>query len=122
MSVATVKFSVILWGLAQALRLAAWRHPVFRARLKERNFVAQLKARDEETGRWFERDRDPKGSHQQKGYRFNAGGARKGVARDDDPGLLIPPRISLHHAARRTRLVTPSPRPAASAATRALAM
>ena len=54
MSIATMKFSVILWGLAQLLRFAAWRHPAFRARLKERNLVAQLKARDEETGRWFE--------------------------------------------------------------------
>jgi len=53
MSIATVKFSAILWGLAQLLRYAAWRHPAFRARLKEKNLVAQIKARDEETGRWF---------------------------------------------------------------------
>src|SRR2546430_15958159 len=33
--------------------LQARRHPVFRARLKERNFVAQIMARDEECGRWF---------------------------------------------------------------------
>jgi len=52
MTIATMKFSVILWGLAQALKLAAWRHPAFRDRLKERNLVAQIKARDEETGRW----------------------------------------------------------------------
>ena len=37
MTIATMKFSVILWGLAQALKLAAWRHPAFRDRLKERN-------------------------------------------------------------------------------------
>ncbi len=54
MSIATVKLSVILWGLAQLLKYSAWRHPAFRARLKERNLVAQLKARDEETGRWYE--------------------------------------------------------------------
>ena len=54
MSIATVKFSVILWGLAQVLKFTAWRHPAFRARLKERNLVAQLTARDEETGRWYE--------------------------------------------------------------------
>ena len=31
-----------------------WRHPAFSARLKERNLVAQFKARDEEIGRWYE--------------------------------------------------------------------
>src|ERR1700732_2778940 len=49
----TTRFSLILWGLAQSLKYAAWRHPVFRARLKERNLIAQIKARDEEIGRWF---------------------------------------------------------------------
>ena len=34
--------------------MTARRHPEFRARLKERNFVAQIMARDEEVGRWFE--------------------------------------------------------------------
>src|SRR5947209_19223979 len=48
-----MKFRVILWGMAQLLKYAAWRYPVFRARLKERNLVAQFKARDEEIGRWF---------------------------------------------------------------------
>ena len=36
------------------LRYARWRHPHFAARLKERNLVAQIKARDEGTGRWIE--------------------------------------------------------------------
>ena len=49
----TLKFEIILWGMAQLLTYAAWRYPVFRARLKERYLVAQLKARDEEIGRWF---------------------------------------------------------------------
>jgi trimethylamine-N-oxide reductase (cytochrome c) len=53
MTIATMKLSVILWGLAQSLKLAARRHSAFRDRLKERNLVAQIKARDEETGRWF---------------------------------------------------------------------
>ena len=48
-----MKFSLILWGLAQLLKYAAWRYPAFRARLKERNLVAQFKARDEEIGRWY---------------------------------------------------------------------
>ena len=48
-----MKFQVILWGMAQLLKFSAWRHPVFKARLKERNLVAQLKARDEDIGRWY---------------------------------------------------------------------
>src|SRR3981081_4775296 len=48
-----MKFQVILWGMAQLLKFAAWRYPVFKARRKERNLVAQLKARDEEIGRWY---------------------------------------------------------------------
>ncbi|HEY4737125.1 MAG TPA: pyrogallol hydroxytransferase large subunit, partial [Xanthobacteraceae bacterium] len=50
---AATRFQLILLGLAQLLRYTAWRHPAFRARLKERNLVAQIKARDEEIGRWF---------------------------------------------------------------------
>ena len=48
-----MKFQIILWGMAQLLNYAAWRYPAFRARLKERNLVAQIKARDEEIGRWY---------------------------------------------------------------------
>jgi trimethylamine-N-oxide reductase (cytochrome c) len=49
-----LKFAVVLFGLAQLLRFAAWRYPSFAARLKERNLTAQIKARDEGTGRWIE--------------------------------------------------------------------
>jgi Pyrogallol hydroxytransferase large subunit-like, domain 1 len=48
-----MKFKIILWGMAQLLKYSAWRYPEFRARLKQRNLVAQLKARDEEVGRWY---------------------------------------------------------------------
>src|SRR5262245_46372431 len=54
MTVATAKLSLILFGLARLLKFKARRHAKFRARLKERNFVAQIMTRDEETGRWFE--------------------------------------------------------------------
>ncbi|HKD27437.1 MAG TPA: molybdopterin-dependent oxidoreductase [Xanthobacteraceae bacterium] len=54
MSMATIKFSVVLWGFAQLMKLQARRHEKFRLRLRERNLVAQIKARDEEAGRWFE--------------------------------------------------------------------
>src|SRR5215469_10623758 len=53
MSVATLKFQTVLFGLAQLLKLTARRHPAFVARLKERNLTAQIVARDEEVGRWF---------------------------------------------------------------------
>ena len=49
-----LKFAVILFGLVQLLRFAAWRYPHFTARLKERNLTAQIKARDEGIGRWIE--------------------------------------------------------------------
>jgi trimethylamine-N-oxide reductase (cytochrome c) len=49
-----LKFAVILFALALFLRFTARRHPQFAARLKERNLVAQIKARDEGIGRWIE--------------------------------------------------------------------
>ena len=54
MSFSGLKFSIILFGLSWLLKIQAWRHPAFRARLKERNLVAQISARDEEIGRWIE--------------------------------------------------------------------
>src|SRR3974390_825836 len=49
-----LKFSIILFGLSVVLKFTARRYPTFAARLKERNLVAQIKARDEGTGRWIE--------------------------------------------------------------------
>ena len=48
-----MKFSLILLGLSWLLRYTAWRNPVFRARLKEKNFVAQIKIADDSLGRYF---------------------------------------------------------------------
>ena len=48
-----MKFSLILFGLAQLLKHSARKYPAFRERLRERNFTAQIIARDEETGRWY---------------------------------------------------------------------
>src|SRR3982074_1014062 len=53
MTFSTIKLALILFGLAQMLKFRALRHGAFRARLKQRNLVAQIMARDEETGRWF---------------------------------------------------------------------
>jgi len=49
----TLKFRAILFGLARVLTYKARRYPAFCARLNERNLIAQIKARDEEIGRWF---------------------------------------------------------------------
>ncbi len=52
--VSAMKFSAILWGLARLLNYTARKHPEFRERLKERNLVARIMARDEDVGRWYE--------------------------------------------------------------------
>lgn len=54
MNIIGIKFSLILWGLAQLLRFVALRYPKFRERLRERDLVAQIVARDEGIGRWIE--------------------------------------------------------------------
>ena len=48
------KLSLILFALTLLLRYARWRYPQFAVRLKERDLVAQIKARDEGIGRWIE--------------------------------------------------------------------
>ncbi|MDP6426805.1 MAG: molybdopterin-dependent oxidoreductase [Rhodospirillales bacterium] len=48
-----MKFSIMLLGLLWLLRYAAWRHPHFKKRLKEKNFTAQMKTRDGSVGRHF---------------------------------------------------------------------
>lgn len=48
-----IKFSVILFGLLQMLRIRARTHPEFAQRLKEKNFVAQIKIKDGTVGRYF---------------------------------------------------------------------
>ncbi|EME68157.1 anaerobic dehydrogenase [Paramagnetospirillum caucaseum] len=48
-----MKFSILLFGLAQALRFQAARYPEFAKRLREKNFTAQMKVADNSAGRWF---------------------------------------------------------------------
>ncbi len=48
-----MRFAIILYGLLWLLRVTAWRDPGFRARLKEKNFTAQLRTRDGKIGRWY---------------------------------------------------------------------
>lgn len=49
-----MKFSVILWGLVQALRLAARIYPAYAERIKERDIIAQFKLQDDSIGRWIQ--------------------------------------------------------------------
>ena len=49
-----MKFSVLLWGIPQAMRLMATLYPEYAARLRERNLVAQFRLQDEPKGRWIE--------------------------------------------------------------------
>ena len=53
MMISRLKFSVILLVLPVVLKFTARKHPAFAARLKQRNLVAQIKARDEGIGRWI---------------------------------------------------------------------
>ncbi|MBT5416320.1 MAG: molybdopterin-dependent oxidoreductase [Rhodospirillaceae bacterium] len=48
-----MKFSIVLFGLAQMLRHTARRHAAFRERLKQKNFIAQIKVMDDSDGRYF---------------------------------------------------------------------
>lgn len=49
-----MRFSLLLYAVYWVLRFTAWRHPAFRERLKEKNFVAQFKTLDSSRGRYFE--------------------------------------------------------------------
>jgi molybdopterin guanine dinucleotide-containing S/N-oxide reductase-like protein len=48
-----MKLSAILFGLFLMLKRAAKKHPSFKARLKEKNFTAQIKIKDNSEGRYF---------------------------------------------------------------------
>ncbi|MDH3512820.1 MAG: molybdopterin-dependent oxidoreductase, partial [Gammaproteobacteria bacterium] len=48
-----MKFSIILFGMVQALRVTARMHPEFADRLKQKNFTAQFKLEDNSEGRWI---------------------------------------------------------------------
>lgn len=48
-----MRFALTLYVLKLFLKFTAWRHPVFKARLGEKNFTAQMKLMDGSQGRWF---------------------------------------------------------------------
>ena len=69
-----MKFSVILWGLVQALRLAVRFYPKFAARVKERDVIAQFKLMDNSAGRWI---------------KFKGGKIKSGAGIHENPDLSL---------------------------------
>ena len=69
-----MKFSIILWGLVQALKLAARVYPAFAERLKERDVIAQFKLLDNSAGRWIQ---------------FKNGKISSGAGLHDNPDLSL---------------------------------
>ncbi len=49
-----MKLSILLYGVALAIRFAALFFPSFKERLEQRNLVAQFKLQDNSIGRYFE--------------------------------------------------------------------
>ena len=52
-----MNLSLLLWGIPQAMRVAARVYPEYAARLKERDLVAQIRIRDTVKGRWIKLDK-----------------------------------------------------------------
>ena len=46
-------FSALLAGLYALIRICAWRSRSYRAQLAQRDFIAQIRVRDADIGRWF---------------------------------------------------------------------
>ena len=69
-----MRFSIILWGLVQALRVAIRIYPKFAARVKERNLIAQFKLQDNSIGRWIQ---------------FDNGRVKSGSGIHDNPDLSL---------------------------------
>jgi len=47
------QFSIVLYAIDKMIKRVAKRHPSFRERLKEKNFTAQIKVKDNSAGRYF---------------------------------------------------------------------
>ena len=110
MNLGALKLAIILFGLSLLLKFQAWRHPAYRARLKEKNLTAQFIARDEEIGRWFRftdgkvtsgsgvlKDADVTRRVQERRARRGAPDAADQLARPDQRAEGIP----AHRAGRR---------------------
>ncbi len=88
MAFSEIKFGTVLFGLVQALRYTARTQPAFAARLKERNLIAQIVARDEEVGRWIQ---------------IAGGRVRSRTGRHANPDITL----SFKNAALGAKLLTP---------------
>ncbi len=53
MRFANIKFRILLFAAALLLRRTARKYPLFKSRLKEKNFTAQIKIMDNSAGRYF---------------------------------------------------------------------
>ena len=51
-----MNLTILLWGIPQAMRLAARVYPDYAARLKEKNLIVQFRLRDKPEGRWIKLD------------------------------------------------------------------
>ena len=70
----SLKFSVVLYGLLQMMRFQAWRHPKYAARLRQKNFTAQIKTKDNSVGRY---------------YTFKDGKIKSGAGIHPDPDMAL---------------------------------
>ncbi|MDH3885489.1 MAG: hypothetical protein OET63_14815, partial [Desulfobacterales bacterium] len=52
-----MQFATLLFGLGKVINRTAKKHPVFKARLAEKNFTAQIKIIDDSVGRYFTFDK-----------------------------------------------------------------
>ena len=48
-----LKFSVLMFGVAQAIKLTAWKHASYREHLKQQDCAVQIKLKDNSRGRVF---------------------------------------------------------------------
>jgi hypothetical protein len=53
MKLAEKALDTILFGMGQAIRVTAARHPSFKKRIRDKDFIAQIKTLDGSTGRHF---------------------------------------------------------------------
>ena len=114
MNLGALKLALILFGLSWLLKFQAWRHPAFRARLKEKNLTAQFIARDEEIGRWFkfQDGQDHLGLRRAEGRRRHGGVQERRARRrpaDAADQLARPDQRAEGIRARPSRATTGSP-------------
>ncbi|MCG8638467.1 MAG: molybdopterin-dependent oxidoreductase [Desulfobacterales bacterium] len=93
MKFANKVFDTILFGMGQAIKLTAAKHKSFKKRIREKNFVAQIKTLNNSSGRYFSFKSDhfssTKGIHNNPDVLMIISSAKLGVK------LFTPPRDQL---------------------------